>query len=35
MMSNQKLMNTKVSQLIKIYKLYLDHFIILESGYNT
>jgi hypothetical protein len=34
MMSNEKVMNTKVSYLTKIYNLYADHFIIFKSDNN-
>ena len=34
MMSNERVMNTKVSYLIKIYNLYLGHFVIFKSDNN-
>jgi hypothetical protein len=34
MMSNGEMMNTKVSYLIKIYDLYLGHFVIFKSANN-
>jgi hypothetical protein len=34
MMSNGKVMNTKVSDLIKMYDLYLGYFVFLKNSNN-
>jgi hypothetical protein len=34
MISAEKVMNTKVEQLIKIYNFYIGHFFIRQSGNN-